>query len=97
MSKCQEGFSLSRPRSGVELLCCFLYHTAGSDTIFIQIYMDAPPGIPGVSKKFTSKTVLALRLPPKGTNFKKSSKLKKNVENPVFLEYFEYSSILGQY
>ena len=25
-------------------------HTAGSDTIFIQIYMDAPPGVPGVSK-----------------------------------------------
>ena len=21
------------------------YHTAGSDTIFIQIYMDAPPGV----------------------------------------------------
>ena len=25
-------------------------HTAGSDTIFFQIYMDAPPGVPGVSK-----------------------------------------------
>ena len=25
-------------------------HTAGSDTFFIQIYMDAPPGVPGVSK-----------------------------------------------
>ena len=25
-------------------------HTAGSDTIFIQIYMDALPGVPGVSK-----------------------------------------------
>ena len=25
-------------------------HTAGLDTIFIQIYMDAPPGVPGVSK-----------------------------------------------
>ena len=23
-----------------------LYHTAGSDTFFIQIYMDAPPGVP---------------------------------------------------
>ena len=25
-------------------------HTAGLDTIFIQIYMDPPPGVPGVSK-----------------------------------------------
>ena len=40
-------------------------HTAGSDTIFIQIYMEAPPGVPGVSKKqiffFTNKTVEFLR------------------------------------
>ena len=28
-------------------------HTAGSDTIFIQIYMDPPPGVPGVSKNKT--------------------------------------------
>ena len=26
-------------------------HTVRSDTIFIQIYMDAPQGVPGVSKK----------------------------------------------
>ena len=26
-----------------------LYHTAGSDNIFVQIYMDALPGVPGVS------------------------------------------------
>ena len=26
------------------------YHTAGLDTIFVQIYMDALPGVPGVSK-----------------------------------------------
>ena len=36
-------------------------HTAGSDTIFVQIYMDPPPGVPGVSKNqkffFTNKTV----------------------------------------
>ena len=40
-------------------------HTAGSDTIFVQIYMDAPPGVPGVSKNqiyfFTNKTVEVLR------------------------------------
>ena len=41
-----------------------IVHTAGSDTIFIQIYMDAPPGVPGVSKNqifFTNKTVEFLR------------------------------------
>ena len=27
----------------------FHFHTAGSDTIFVQIYMDPPPGVPGVS------------------------------------------------
>ena len=26
-------------------------HTAGLDTIFIQIYMDVPPGMPGVLKE----------------------------------------------
>ena len=26
-------------------------HTAGFDTIFVQIYMDPPPGVPGVLKK----------------------------------------------
>ena len=36
-------------------------HTAGSDTIFVQIYMNALPGVPGVLKNqiffFTNKTV----------------------------------------
>ena len=40
-------------------------HTAGSDTIFVQIYMDPPPGVPGVSKNqnffFTNKTDEFLR------------------------------------
>ena len=39
-------------------------HTAGSDTIFVQIYMDTLPGVPGVSKNhifFTNKTVEFLR------------------------------------
>ena len=26
-------------------------HTAGLDGIFIQIYMDVPPGVPGMSKE----------------------------------------------
>ena len=28
----------------------YTIHTAGLDTIFIQIYIDMPPGVPGVSK-----------------------------------------------
>ena len=32
------------------------YHTAGSDTIFVQIYMDLPPGVPGVSKDVSGPT-----------------------------------------
>ena len=40
-------------------------HTARCNTIFVQIYMDAPPGVPGVSKNqiyfFTNKTVEFLR------------------------------------
>ena len=28
-----------------------LHHTAGWDTIFIQIYVDALPGVVGVSKE----------------------------------------------
>ena len=42
-----------------------LPHTAGLDTIFVQIYMDALPGVPGVSKNqiffFTNETVEFLR------------------------------------
>ena len=42
-------------------LSSFLSHTAGSDIIFVQIYMDPPPGVPGVSKNknffSTNKTV----------------------------------------
>ena len=40
-------------------------HTAGSDTIFVQIYMDTLPGVQGVSKNqiffFTNETVFLLR------------------------------------
>ena len=34
-----------------DLLLLAMYHTAGSVSIFIQIYMDAPSGVPGVSKE----------------------------------------------
>jgi hypothetical protein len=63
--------------------------------------MDTPKGFQGCQKIrivfFSNKTVFALRLPSKGTNFEKLSKLKKKMsKNPVFLEFFEYSSIWGQ-
>ena len=46
-------------------LAVMLRHTAGLDTIFVQIYMDPPPGVPGVSKNqiffFTNRTAEFLR------------------------------------
>ena len=38
------------PRIGLFVVQDFTPHTAGLDTIFVQIYMDALPGVPGVSK-----------------------------------------------
>ena len=36
---------------GVFLIQCgYRFHTARCNTIFVQIYMDAPPGVPWVSK-----------------------------------------------
>ena len=50
---------------GLEIVDDNQWHTAGSDTIFVQIYMDPPPGVPGVSKNqiffFTNETVFLLR------------------------------------
>ena len=37
-----------------------LRHTAGLDTIFVQIYMDPPPGVPGVSKDAPGSTKHAI-------------------------------------
>ena len=41
------------------------FHTAGLDTIFVQIYMDALPGVQGVSKNqilfFKNESVEVLR------------------------------------
>ena len=37
-----------------------LGHTAGLDTIFVQIYMDPPPGVPGVSKDAPGSTKHAI-------------------------------------
>ena len=35
-------------------------HTAGSDTTFVQIYMDPPPEVPGVSKDAPGSTKHAI-------------------------------------
>ena len=37
------------------------YHTPGSDSIFIQVYMDTPPGVPGVSKELEGHKDVFLR------------------------------------
>ena len=66
------------------------FHTACLDTIFIQIYMDAPPG-PGPRgvknqifflqiKLFSSCAKIA----PKRHKLQKSSKLKKMSKKPCF-------------
>jgi hypothetical protein len=75
-------------------------HTAGLDTIFVQIYMDALPGVPGVSKNhnfFLKIKLLSFcaRIAPKRNKLVKIE--KKCQKYLVFLEYFEYSSVWGQY
>ena len=78
------------------------FHTASSDTIFIQIYMDAPPGVPGVSKNqnfFLQIKLLSscAKIDPKRQKLRKSVKIEKKLsKNPVFLYLFEYSAIWGQ-
>ena len=78
-------------------------HTAGLDTIFVQIYMDVLPGVPGVSKNqnlFLKIKLLSFcpRITPKRHKLRKIVKIEKKCQkNLVFLEYFKYSSIWGQY
>ena len=73
-------------------------HATGSDTIFIQIYMDTLSGVPGVlgvSKNqifVTNKTVEFL--PQKGANFEKSSKSKNSCFLRVFQIFFNLGAIL---
>ena len=80
-----------------------MIHTAGLDTIFVQIYMDALPGVPGVSKNqifFLQIKLLSFcaRIAPKRHKLRKIVKIEKKCQkNLVFLEYFKYSSIWGQY
>ena len=56
--------------------------TAGSDTIFIQIYMDAPPGVPGVSKEpegLINNTLMCFcaNIQPKLKKLRKPYEIKK--------------------
>ena len=68
----------------------YIYHTAGSDTIFVQIYMDPPPGVPGVSKNqnfFSQIKLLSFcaRIAPKRHKLRKIVKIeKKNVKKTLF-------------
>ena len=78
-----------------------LMHTAGSDTIFIQIYMDALTRVSGVSKNqnfFLQIKLLSFcaTIAPKRHKLRKIVKMSKKCQkNLVFLEYFKYSSIWG--
>jgi hypothetical protein len=47
-------------------------HTAGYDTIFVQIYMDPPPGVPWMSKNWIFFSQIKL------------SKLKFFLQKPLF-------------
>ena len=59
-------------------------HTAGSDTIFVQIYMDPPPGVPGVSKNqnfFSQIKLLSFcaNIAPKKHKLQKTIKIEKKM------------------
>ena len=76
------------------------FHTDDLDTIFIQIYMDAPPGVPGVSKKKWQKKMLSscAKIALKRHKLQKIVKIEKKMsKNPVFLDFFKYSSTWGQF
>ena len=78
-----------------------LFHTAGSDTIFVQIYMDARPGVPGVSKNqnfFLQIKLLSFcaKTAPKRHKLQKLSKLKKKTcFLRVFWLFFKLKAILA--
>ena len=69
-------------------------HTAGSDTIFVQIYMNALPGVPGVLKNqifFSQIKLLSFctNIASKRYKLQKSSKLiKKKSKKTCFLIVF---------
>jgi hypothetical protein len=82
-------------------------HTAGLDTIFghyfcSNLYGRAPRGPRGVEKSdffFQIKLLsFSARIAPKRHKIRKIIKIEKKCQkNFVFLEYFKYSSIWGQY
>ena len=80
-----------------------LNHTASSDNIFVQIYMDALPGVPGVSKNqnfFLQIKLLSFcaKIAPERHKLRKIIKIGKKCQKiPVSLDFFEHSSIWGQY
>ena len=65
-------------------------HTAGLDTIFIQIYMDVPPGVPGMSKEPEGhkNQYLHVFLRLNWTNFKKPQKVTKIYQKLLFCDSF---------
>ena len=76
-------------------------HTAGLDTIFVQIYMDPAWEVQGVSKN--QNFFLQIKMLSFCANIAlKRHKLQKIIEienkcqkNLAFSEYFKYSSFLG--
>ena len=57
-------------------------HTAGSEPIFVQIYMDPPPGVQGVSKNqifFSQIKLLSFcaNIAPKKHKLQKTIKIEK--------------------
>ena len=79
------------------------YHTAGSDTIFVQIYMDLPPGAQGCQMMHQNPLNMPFEgwcanIAPERHKLRKTVKIgKKCQKTAVFLDIFEYSSIWGQY
>ena len=79
-----------------------LKHTGCLDPKKFLSTIDAPPGVPGVSKNhifFLQMKLLSFcaKIASKRHKLQKPSKLKKKCQkNPVFLDFFEYSSNWGQ-
>ena len=79
-----------------------ILHSGRMDSKNIHSTIDAPPGVPGVSKNqiFLQIKLLSFctRIAPKRHKLQKIIKIgEKFQKTPVFLDLFEYSSIWGQY
>ena len=61
-------------------------NTAGLDTIFVQIYMDALPGVSKIRFFFLQIKLLSFcaRIAPKRHKLQKIVKIEKNVKKPLF-------------